>query len=145
MPFVLQSDDKLCRDDAGVVFSDHDAGNQQARSILTMLAAVNECTPPDAFQWGASDIISDRNSLRHLLRWAGNWPNLKDFRIDLSLAGTKSVVFSRWKRDVREWAASWSYGFSYEEAQTKPAPGCEMSRKAGHDRVVSYVSYLMNV
>jgi hypothetical protein len=141
MPITLQSDYELCLPDGGVVFDDHGAGTEQARAILAMLAAVNECTPAADFQWASSDLISDRNSLRNLLRWVGGWQKLADFRIDLSLVGDKSVVLTRWKQDTQERSSGRSYGFSYEDNQTVAAPGCELSRKAGHDRIVSYVSH----
>jgi hypothetical protein len=141
VPFTLISDEDLCRSEAGVVFDDAGAGTEQATAILAMLAAVTECTPPGDFQWGPSDFICDRNSLRNLLRWVGNWEKLEDFRIDISLAGTKSVVLTRWKQATPEWSKKNSFGFSYEYFKTFAAPGCELGRKACHDRIVSYVSY----
>jgi hypothetical protein len=140
MPFTLRSDKELCPD--GIVFDDHGAGTGQPTSILAMLAAVHECTVNDVqpFDWSSSDIISDRNSLRNLLRWVDDWEKLEDFRIDLHLAGNNSVVFTRWRRDTRQEPWEHSYGFSYEDDQTESPPGCEVSQRASHDRIVSYVS-----
>jgi hypothetical protein len=142
LPFTLQSDLKLCQDNDGIVYDDSSAGTGQSSTILAMLAAVNECTPPGTFKWSSSDIIADRTSLRHLLGWAGGAWKPRDFRIDLSLVGERSIVFTRWKKNTRERASKGSYGSSYEAAQTRPSPGCEVTRRVGHDRIVSYVSTL---
>jgi hypothetical protein len=140
MPFTIQSDGQLSRND-GSTMDDPAAWDGQATSILAMLAAVHECTPSDTFQWSSSDFVSDRNSLRHLLRWAGQWSKLDDFRIDLSLVGTKTVVLTRWNRHSSEWAPSTSgYGSSFKSNQTTAAPGCEVTAKGSHDRIVNYVS-----
>jgi hypothetical protein len=140
MPFNIPSDGQISRDDGGIV-ADPAGWDGQATSVLAMLAAVSECTAPDAFQWSTCDFVSDRNSLRHLLRWAGQWGKLDDFRIDLSLVGAKTVVLTRWNRHVSEWAPSTSgYGTSFKIHQTMAAPGCEVTAKGSHDRIVNYVS-----
>jgi hypothetical protein len=61
----------------------------------------------------------------------------QDWRIDLQLAGEKTVLLSRqWEH--RPFATA-SYGLSFERAVTSDAPGCE-DGAPGHIRVVSYVS-----
>jgi hypothetical protein len=126
------------------VFVDHGSGTKQAESLLAMLTAVELCTPD--FNWNPSDIVSDRNSLRNLLRWV-TWDSSarwrpRNFRIDMHLAGEKTLVLTRWKRDIVQRPAEHSYGFSYERSETVPVPGCALSRAAGHDRIMAYVSIL---
>lgn len=140
MPFTLRLDTEVFADRA--VFVDSGAGTDQATSLLAMLAAVDECTASAApFDWNMADVITDRNSLRNLLRWVNQSPTRKvdEFRIDMHLAGERSLVLTRWKRDTHVQALPGSFGFSYEENQTTPAPGCEDSRDAGHVRIISYV------
>jgi hypothetical protein len=124
------------------VFVDHGSGTKQAESLLAMLTAVELCTP--GFDWNPSDIVSDRNSLRNLHRWV-NWADSDpqppwSFRIDMHLAGKKTLVLTRWKRGIVQRPADYSYEFSYERSETVPVPGCALSRAAGHDRIMAYVS-----
>jgi hypothetical protein len=140
LPFSIPSDKTLFGDDA--IFEDHGAGMGQSMSILAMLAAIKECSSDDnrGFEWSSADIISDRNSLRKLLRWVGRWNHLEDFRIDMHLVGNKSVVFTRWWQDIEMGLSPGSYGLSFEHHGTHPAPGCEVYEKAAHNRVITYVS-----
>jgi hypothetical protein len=140
MPFTVISDEELSARAGNLQFYDHGASTEDEAAILAMLAAVTECTSPDDFQWRTSDIISDRNTLRNLLRWVGSWEKLGTFRIDMSLTGERSIVLPRWRQAVPEWSKRYSYGSSYEDSQTLHAPGCELSRKSCHDRIMSYVS-----
>jgi hypothetical protein len=107
-----------------------------------MSAAVKECTADNSqpFEWASVDFVSDRNSLRNLLRWVGKWRKLEDFRIDMHLVGEKTVVFTRWRTHSQRGPSPQNYGFSFEHHNTLPAPGYEVKRKAAHDRIVSYVS-----
>jgi hypothetical protein len=120
------------------VFVDHGSGTKQAESLLAMLTAVELCTPD--FDWNPSDIVSDRNSLRNLLRWVTSRRLPWNFRIDMHLAGEKTLVLTRWKRNIVQQPDGGSYGFSYERSETVPVPFCALSRAAGHDRIMAYVS-----
>ena len=48
--------------------------------------------------WPAVDVITNRNGLRKLLRWLNpsRGQKMRDFRIDVELVGSKSIILSRW-------------------------------------------------
>lgn len=74
------------------------------------------------------------------MRWlngAGD-AGLKDFRIDLQLAGKKTVLMNRWEKRFREDMSGFTFGFNFEKATTEAVQGCEGS--TGHHRIVKYVS-----
>jgi len=61
----------------------------------------------------------------------------RDFRIDMQLAGSKTVLMSRWEQFTKEQHGTrCSYGFNFEEAMTDPGPGCDNG--TGHHRIVTY-------
>lgn len=120
-----------------------------SRTLFTLIRAVQDVESQsgteedDKFDWSSVDIVTDRNGLRKLLRWinavSGDPP--RDFRIDVELAGSKTVLLNRWEQLTKEQpGARRSYGFNFEEAMTVPAPGCE--RGTGHHRIVTYVGLL---
>ncbi|TFK40515.1 hypothetical protein BDQ12DRAFT_679577 [Crucibulum laeve] len=88
-----------------------------------------------SFDWPSVDFVTDRNGLRKLLRWIVGG-EVKNFRIDLQLAGEKTVLFNRWERRTRELFSGYTFGFNFEKASTKHAYGCENS--TGHHRIVTY-------
>jgi hypothetical protein len=97
----------------------------------------NKKAPVD---WPAVDVITDRNSLRKLLRWlnpsAGR--EVRDFRIDVELVGAKTIVMYRLEGPgrSREPSVGERYGFAFEAATSRAAPGCPSS---GHYRAITYV------
>ena len=88
--------------------------------------------------WPTVDVITDRNGLGNLLRWLN--PSLgreiHDFRIDVQLVGTKTLVLRRWESLTRDVHTGRSYGYAFEVAMTRAAPDCPSS---GHQRVITYV------
>ena len=70
------------------------------------------------------------------MRWTSGTAS-KDFRIDMQLAGERTVLFNRWETRTREQMNGRTYGFNFEKASTRPASGCE--RSTGHHRIVRYV------
>ncbi|KAL7279612.1 hypothetical protein ACG7TL_006018 [Trametes sanguinea] len=90
--------------------------------------------------WGAVDIITDRNGLRKLLRWLAHTgqDSLKEFRIDLQLGGNKTVLMHRWEKRMRENVVppKGGCGHNFEHESTSAAPGCQGS--TGHHRIVQY-------
>ncbi|KAI9065981.1 hypothetical protein FKP32DRAFT_1566831 [Trametes sanguinea] len=90
--------------------------------------------------WGTVDIITDRNGLRKLLRWLAftGEDTLKEFRIDLQLGGSKTVLMHRWEKRTRENVVppKGGCGHNFEHESTFAAPGCE--RSTGHHRIVQY-------
>ena len=91
-----------------------------------------------AFNWSSVDIITDRNNLRKLVRWASS-SSKQVFRIDTQLAGEGTVLFNRWnERDKAR--GGFSYGFNFEKSSTSPAKGCDGT--SSHHRIVKYVGFL---
>lgn len=109
--------------------------------LLPLITAVERKSELDdkPFDWASVDFVTDRNGLRKLLRWIGGSAE-KDFRIDMQLAGTSTVLLNRWEVRTSEQMSGYTFGFNFEKASTKPAPGCEKS--TGHHRIVKYVSCL---
>jgi hypothetical protein len=91
--------------------------------------------------WPNVDVITDRNGLRKLLRWLSPSPGreVRDFRIDVNLVGTKTILMTRWEGRTREPPTGRSFGFGFEAAVTRAAPGCTIS---GHHRAITYVRAL---
>lgn len=94
-----------------------------------------------SFDFGAIDIVTDRNCLRKLFAWAQEYNstpryNPKEFRIDLQYAKNGSILFTRWEGKTRE-PVSRSYSLAFESATTR-AQGA--NPPWGHHRIVTYVS-----
>jgi hypothetical protein len=120
-----------------------------SRTLFPLIRAVQDVESQsgtkekDKFDWSSADFVTDRNGLRKLLRWIiarpGDPP--RDFRIDLQLAGSKTVLMNRWEQFAKQQGGSrHSYGFNFEETMTIPSPGCE--RGTGYHRIVTYVRLL---
>jgi hypothetical protein len=107
-------------------------------TLLPLITAVNKVAEgkEKKFDWKSVDFLTDRNGLRKLMRWIGG-SDVRDFRIDLQLAGEKTVLFNRWEKRTREAFSGRTFGFSFEKASTEPAPGCRDS--TGHHRIITYV------
>ncbi|TBU44042.1 hypothetical protein BD309DRAFT_959331 [Dichomitus squalens] len=118
----------------------------QASCLLPLFRAVDVVAEENAdtsLDWSSIDIITDRNGLRKLMRWlqyseGAVGTGLKEFRIDLQLAGRKTVLMSRWEKRTRENAdpPRSGCGSNFEKESTRPATGCE--RSTGHHRIVQY-------
>jgi hypothetical protein len=87
--------------------------------------------------WSSVDIVTDRNGLRKLLRWATASEKLRDFRIDVQLAGTMTIILNRWEPRSVDHPHPAVYGYSFEHNTTRTPPGCEGS--TGHHRIIRYV------
>lgn len=101
------------------------------------MVAVEDVQDNNPFDWSSVDFITDRNSLRKLLKWVGGTSD-KEFRIDTQLAGDTTVLLNRWEKRNQEASGGFTFGFSFEEATTKTAKGCEGT--TGYHRIVTYVS-----
>ena len=135
--------------DRGYNFTDQNGHRMGSRTLLSLIRAVqdlesqSETQEEDKFDWSSVDFVTDRNGLRKLLRWIFSTPGdpPRDFRIDMELAGSKTVLMNRWEQITKEQPGTRrSYGFNFEEAMTVPGPGCE--RGTGYHRIVTYVSQL---
>lgn len=129
-PYQVHADD-------GMSFKDQNGYRYPSAVLLPLIMAVDIKAESDkeAFDWAAVDIITDRNGLRKLLRWIGG--TQINFRIDLQLAGSHTILFNRWENRTQEQMPGFTYGFNFEKASTRPALGCEIS--TGHHRIIHYV------
>lgn len=130
--------------------------------LLPLLLAVNfwheqrTHQPLKKFPWSKVDFVANRNSLRQLLRilpkaYRDSHPYYhtpynsqpKPFRIDIELAGTKTILFNRWEATASETTLPGSYGFNFEHAFTREADAVssldESGETARHHRINSYV------
>ena len=134
IPFTLQPDDTF-------VYVDQHNPELSQYSMLPLFAAAdaihgNEIAPP--VDWPTVDVVTDRNVLRKLLRWLNpsTGREVRDFRIDVQLVGTKSLVLCRWESPTREVYPNRSFGHAFEVAMTRAARDCPSS---GHHRAITYV------
>lgn len=89
------------------------------------------------YKYEELDIISDRNNLCKLLRWATGVTDKKDFRIDVECAGQTCLFTRHEEADVETVEGFKGYGHTYKEAATRLPSGCE--RATGHHRIISIV------
>ena len=136
VPFTLQPDN-------GANFVDQNGARMSEYPLLPLFVAADAIhgdkkKPP--VDWPAVDVITDRNGLRKLLRWLNpsEGREVRDFRIDVELVGAKTIVLNRWEGRTREPPTGRSYGFAFEAATARAAPGCPPS---GHHRTITYVRY----
>lgn len=131
--------------DHGYNFVDQNGHRMGSSTLLPLIRTVqdiesqSDTKPQDKFDWSSVDFVTDRNGLRKLLRWivAGPRDPPRDFRIDLQLAGSKTVLMNRWEQFTKEQHGTRrSYGFNFEEVMTTPAPGCE--RGTGYHSIITY-------
>jgi len=131
LPFTLRPD----KGDNLVDQNTSRLGDYRMLPLFTAADAIHDKSPVD---WPAVDVITDRNGLRKLLRWlnpsAGR--EVRNFRIDIELVGSKTIILGRWEGFERQPLTVRSFGFSFEDAMTRAAPGCPAS---GHHRAISYV------
>jgi hypothetical protein len=137
VPFTLKPDD-------GSNFVDQNTERLSEYPMLPLFAAHDTIHGKKApVKWPEVDVITDRNGLRKLLRWLS--PSLgrevRDFRIDVDLLGTKTILLSRWESRLRDPPTGRTYGFAFEDAVTRPAPGCPRS---GHHRTITYVRFALH-
>ncbi|KAF8490623.1 hypothetical protein F5888DRAFT_1097862 [Russula emetica] len=131
VPFSLQPD-------SGAHFVDQNGARMSEYPLLPLFAAADAIHDNKApVDWPAVDVVTDRNGLRKLLRWLNpsEGREVRDFRIDVELVGAKTMVLNRWEGRTREPPIGKSYGFSFEAAIARAAPGCPSS---GHHRTITY-------
>ncbi|KAG2354836.1 hypothetical protein BDR07DRAFT_1474275 [Suillus spraguei] len=120
--------------DSGTRFVDQNAFYMRQMSpLIPLFAAIDDMDPN--FDYKQFDIITDRNNLRKLLRWASGSSDEKDFRIDVDVAGW-TCLFTRLEAQNTETVQGFmGYAHEYEKAATKLTRGCE--RATGHHRMIS--------
>src|SRR6266404_1747139 len=136
VPFTLEPDDSS-------IYVDQNTAQMSQYPILPVFAAADAIQGPESappVDWPTVDVITDRNGLRKFMRWLNPSPGrqVRDFRIDVELVGTKTLVLGRWDGRTREPPSGRSYGFGFENATTQAAPGCPSS---GHHRAITYVRH----
>ena len=125
--------------DSGKDFIDQNGHRMKKFTLLPLIKAVQDLTDQGVtpkFDWSSVDFVTDRGRLRKLLAWTAG---LSDkWRIDTELVGTKTVLLSgRAPVTKMTGGKSTSYGFNFEEASTRPAPGLE--KEPSHYRIIAYV------
>ena len=112
--------------------------------MLPLFAAADEIHEAAATEapvdWPTVDVITDRSGLRNLLRWLNPSPGgrVRNFRIDIQLVGTKTLVLGRWEGSMRKLRTDRTSEFRFEDATTRAAPGCPST---GHHRAITYVRH----
>lgn len=124
--------------DTGIEFIDQNEYRIPKAVFLPLFEAVNKVNKESPFDWPSVDIVTDRNVLRRLFRWASKGSAYRNFRSNLQLVGRKTVLMSRWEERTGEMYSGYTFGINFGKASTTPAPGCKDS--TGHDRIVTYVS-----
>ncbi|KAF8636029.1 hypothetical protein AX15_000189 [Amanita polypyramis BW_CC] len=119
--------------DTGICIVDQNTHRLKEGPLLPLVVAIDANEDADTFKWSSVDYVTDRNALRKILRWASG-DDARDFRIDLQLAGRKTVLMSRWDNKTTEAFLGFTYGFNYFNACTKKAH----PESSGHHRVINY-------
>lgn len=104
--------------------------------LAPLFAAVDHMGKGDSLS--SYDMISDRNTLRKLLRWVTGSAQEKDFRIDVETVGKTCVFTRREAQDSESVSGFWGYGKNYVKDATYPARGAPDA--VGHHRIISIVS-----
>lgn len=119
------------------VYVDQNGHRVPAYPLLPLVAAVQHMHPDFAFP--NIDVVTDRNSLRKLLRWIRGRESdatVKDFRIDVQMSG-RTMLFTRRETKTKE-LSNRAYGIGFERACTSAPPGQAIQRQTGHHRVIKY-------
>lgn len=122
--------------DSGLYYVDGNGAHMGRRSpLLPIFAAVDVLH--ENFPYRDLDLVTDRNSLRKLLRCIDQQHN-RAFRIDVDLA-KNTCLFTRCEEALTETVDDFrGYGHEYEKAATRSQRGAE--KEVSHHRIVTYVS-----
>ncbi|KIK91660.1 hypothetical protein PAXRUDRAFT_149014 [Paxillus rubicundulus Ve08.2h10] len=120
--------------DDGVQFIHHNVTEMDDQSPMVPLFAAIDVLH-EGFRYSDLDLITNRNSLRKLLRYVDNGRGLKDFRIDIDLV-RDTCLFTRCEENAAI-VGSWSgYGNEYLKAATRAPLNCE--NMTDHHRIITY-------
>ncbi|EED81960.1 predicted protein [Postia placenta Mad-698-R] len=92
--------------DAGFVFVDPNSHRMPSSPLYPLFHSVDIVAEEsgESIVWPGVDFVTDRNGLRKLLRWINDADgSAKPFRIDMQLAGKRTVLFSRWEKRTQGW------------------------------------------
>ena len=137
-PGVWRSNPVRVPADTGVNMVDQNTHNvgQNLSHLAPIFAAVDAMpgSKPSEYDFKSLDIITDRNGLRKLLRWANRLAE-KDFRIDLDVAASKTVLFTRRDERTSEQIEGFrGFGQEYLKAAARLPQGLE--KATGHHRII---------
>ncbi|TFY62830.1 hypothetical protein EVG20_g6556 [Dentipellis fragilis] len=135
LPFTLHPDN-------GLRFVDENRHRMPDSPLHPLFMAADAVDA--AVDWRHVDIVTDCNVLLKLAHWVDKGAEARDFRIDVELAGERTLLMNRWEPNTRDHAGNgYSFGFGYEEATTKHLRGCEGS--TGHYRIIKYDFYHLSM
>lgn len=133
--------------DSGYHFIDQNGHHIPNAPLLPLFKAVDVVAESknEIVDWPSVDFVTERNNIRKLLKWARTEDQngrADDFRIDLQLAGKRTVLMNRWEKTTKCWSSNLkevvpNYGYNFEKASTRPIKGCENTQ--GHYRIIQYV------
>ena len=110
--------------------------------VIAAVTYYNQRPKEPPFDWSSVDIVADRAALRKLLRWANNKQNHgrsdKLFRLDLQLAGKRTILINRVALKFAENHLHKTYREGFGKEAMTPAPDCRNA--LDYHRIVSYVS-----
>ncbi|EJD50996.1 hypothetical protein AURDEDRAFT_160137 [Auricularia subglabra TFB-10046 SS5] len=110
--------------------------------LLALVASIRQERPDYAF--ADIDVVTARNSLRRLLRWIrsrGKAALLREFRIDVDVAGDKTILLTRRELRANEPHIKNAHGrgLAFERAATRDeSDGAAYMPYMGHHRIVKY-------
>ncbi|KAF8841507.1 hypothetical protein BDN67DRAFT_515282 [Paxillus ammoniavirescens] len=120
--------------DDGVQYIHHNVAEMGDQSPMVPLFAAIDVLH-EGFRYSDLDLITNRNSLRKLLRYVDNDCGLKDFRIDIDLV-RDTCLFTRCEENAAI-VGCWSgYGNEYLKAATRAPRNCE--NMTDHHRIITY-------
>ncbi|KAH8987697.1 hypothetical protein EDB86DRAFT_3206213 [Lactarius hatsudake] len=92
VPFTLQPDE-------GYVWKNVQLSQYPILPLFAAADAIHDQEAAPPVDWPTVDFVTDHNDLRKLLRWLSPSPGreVQDFRIDVQLVGTKTLVLRRWE------------------------------------------------
>ncbi|EIM83177.1 uncharacterized protein STEHIDRAFT_62871, partial [Stereum hirsutum FP-91666 SS1] len=143
LPITLKADDVA-------TFVDSNGHRAPSAPLLPLFLAVDATMNTSAsasatststqVEWPSIDVITDRNGLRKLLGWTTGSSRRKEWRIDMQLVGTKTVLFNRREPStaVAPMPGGATFGHAFEMKMTKPQAKGVGRELDGHHRIVRY-------
>lgn len=137
LPFTVDGDSKT-------TYSYLNGHKIPSSPLLPLFRAIDQIeSDPDSthqyVDWPRIDLVTDRNNLKKLLSWIEPGERgVEDFRIDLQLCGTSTLLMQRWEA-LTEHEPNPGFGDNFERASTLPGPDCADAILAGHNRIISFV------
>ncbi|KAK4033373.1 hypothetical protein C8A01DRAFT_19667, partial [Parachaetomium inaequale] len=119
--------------DSGLVYIDQNAARNPRFPLEPLFRAL--FTEHPDFNIGDIDLVTDRNNIRKLLRFAQGSSGQR-FQIQVEIAGDTTALFTRVEKNTKTFIRHGDfqgYGHNFENAYTKKQSG-----STGHHRMVGY-------